>query len=446
MKLDHDLDDGYTRAAESGSTDVAIIGGGISGLTAAAVLQWSSQLDFQVLEKEGWLGGRTKSERFSLDAWANFGAQYVSEDKTKITELSSRVGAELIPAPFGAGDAMAQVDTKYSQQIGAEIKNQIKRLEAEQLNERPAHLWELDKQTFVQWLGDASHDSLGFWDHWAGGMMCASITELSLIGVMWFWGNQRTSPWNTSEVETTGLGSRVIRGGTQELATGLAREANGRASTYTEVEAVTKDADRLVIYANRNGTPVKLYASHVIFALPAPLVRQICSDLPTWKSNALDQVRYGRYLSTPIAVTHGDSSNGILPDHPSRPFQRYNGNDFRLRTPGDIDAHGCVYHSYVYDVHARQIWDDSDISIKNGAMRALLEHHPEYRNRLHWVGLQRWQYGLPQIAPHYMDLLPVLRAPVGSLYFCGDYCMPPNMEGAARNGERAALEVISAFG
>lgn len=414
--------------------EVAILGAGLAGLTAANCLRGQ---DVEVLEAATYVGGRTKSARFGNSAWANFGAQYVTDDKVKVVELADEVGATLVPAPFDESGITDHLDGD----LRKEVRLQIERVDAEQARPRPPTAWELDDQSFASWLGPCSDAAASFWDHWAGGMLCCSITEVSLYGVLWWWGNQRTSPWSDQPVESSGRGATVLAGGTNELTIELAQRSGARVSLRTQVDAVIPTGGEYVIRARCEGEAVTLRARHVICALPAPVAASVCKELPGWKQQALGSVRYGRFLATPMLVAPVDRQVGPWRFSVSRPNQVYNANDFRLRTPGDAEQSGVCYHSYVYDRFARQIWDDPDDSITSGAVRALLAEFPEYADRVEWVGIQRWKYGLPQYSLGHMKRLDALRAPVGSLRFCGDYCSPSNMEGAARNGERAAAEV-----
>lgn len=417
--------------------DVAILGAGIAGLAAAARLGPNTEME--IFEEAHHIGGRTKSEALDANTWANFGAQYISNDKIKLVELSARAGVNLIRAPFGSAGA-AELGNAA---IGAQVQRQIERVEAEQARPRPAEERELDDQTFLSWLGPCSDEATSFWNHWAGRMLCCSISEVSLYGVLWFWGEQRTSPWTVEPVERAALdGPCVVQGGTGELARGLARVSGAKVCLGTAVESVLKDGHGgYLIETQRAGRPLHVRARKVICALPASIAARVCRDMPDWKTDALRSVHYGRFLSTPIRVTSVDRPVDAWRATPFRPGQIYNGNDFRLRTPGDIDADGCVFHSYVYDKHARQIWKDPDESIKSGAVNALLQRFPEFGHRISWVGIQRWRYGLPHYSPGHMKRIPSLCAPVDGIHFCGDYCSPANMEGAARSGERAADEI-----
>lgn len=419
--------------------DVAILGAGVAGLAAAYQLR---DLDIEVLEAEDAVGGRTRSDRFSRDCWANYGAQYVSEDKTRIVELAREVGVSLVPSAWGTHEE--RLGKGVGPEAAAEVASQIKRLESEQANVRPLVAWELDDRTFADWLSPCSEDAAGFWEQWCGSLLCSSIVEVSLGGVMWFWGSQRTSPWAVEKVETSGLGHTVIHGGTNELTKGLAHTLGERVSLGTRVLRVAQERDGyLVECTDHMSRPRRLHARQVVSALPAPVAASVLPELPGWKLRALSSVRYGRFLSTPIVISPRAEQVGRPSEQPTRPGQAYNSNGFALRTPGDIEKDGGCYHSYVYDSLARQIWDDHDDSVKSGAVRQLLRAYPQYQRRVKWVGIRRWLYGLPQFVPGQMKQLPALEMPIGGISFCGDYCMPPNMEGAARHADRAAAEVLS---
>ena len=73
--------------------DVAVLGGGVAGLTAAYLLR---DRDLQVFDSADHVGGRTRSLPHSEGIWLNTGAQYVSTDRVKVVELADKVGARLL--------------------------------------------------------------------------------------------------------------------------------------------------------------------------------------------------------------------------------------------------------------------------------------------------------------------------------------------------------------
>ncbi|MGH7918970.1 MAG: FAD-dependent oxidoreductase, partial [Candidatus Dormibacteraceae bacterium] len=119
----------------------------------------------------------------------------------------------------------------------------------------------------------------------------------------------------------------------------------------------------------------------------------------------------------------------------------YNLDRFVIRTPGDVDEVGGCFHNLVGDHTARVLWDDPDDTIRTGTLRSLFALHPEYRERVLRVEVQRWPLGMPLYAVGRMKTYPLLAEPVGGIAFCGDYSWASNMEGAALSGERAAQQL-----
>src|SRR5436305_1678657 len=73
--------------------DVVVLGGGLSGLSAALKLR---SLDLEVLDAADWIGGRTRSVRLPGGPWINYGAQYITEDRPAVVELADSLGVELV--------------------------------------------------------------------------------------------------------------------------------------------------------------------------------------------------------------------------------------------------------------------------------------------------------------------------------------------------------------
>src|SRR2546430_17041111 len=73
--------------------DLAVLGGGVAGLTAAYLLR---DADLEVFDSAGYIGGRTRSLRQPGGIWLNTGAQYVSTDRIKVVELADAVGGTLL--------------------------------------------------------------------------------------------------------------------------------------------------------------------------------------------------------------------------------------------------------------------------------------------------------------------------------------------------------------
>jgi monoamine oxidase len=421
--------------------DVVILGGGLSGLAAALKL---NHLDLEVLDAADWIGGRTRSARLPDGPWMNFGAQYITEDRPVVVELADSLGVELIRSEMFEDyyNLLLPADPAGR----AEAEAGIKRIEEAQSQPRPVTLPELDDVSFADWLGPMSEAAADYFDRITLLMNCASTVDLSVVGGLWVWGEQRTSPWNSADIPHHDRGELVVAGGTSELARALTRQIGGRVSLRTRVTSVHEDGDGYVVRAAGPDGERTLNARRVVCALPGTVAARIFPDLPGWKLDALRAVRYGRWISTPIVVTSADQPAPPYPLVASRPLVRYNCDSFLARTPTDFDKEGGSYHSFMADPAARVVWNDPDESIKSGALRMFLKAHPEYANRIGRVELHRWEFGHPQYVRGLMKHFPLLAEPVGGISFAGDYTWQANMEGAVRSGQRAGDQVLASLG
>ena len=429
------------REAASPARDVVVLGAGIAGLCAAYRLR---DLDVEVVDTAHWLGGRTRSTTFADGAWANFGAQYLSADKTAVIELADELGVGLVPNGFE--EAAERGRGALTPQESRDLEAAIARIEAEQVNPREPTLPELDDTTFAQWLQDEPAHVVRFLDQWCATVVCVSSAETSLYGALRLWGDQRRAAFTTETVRRSNRGDSVVVNGTQCLSEALA-EASG-ATLSLETRAVSVVAERrryrVTVQGREGGRTID--AAQVVVALPAPVAARVVRGLPDWKRDALLAVRYGRFLCTPIRIAPAGEARSPYPMTWCRPRQVYNSNEFALRTPGDMDRDGGCFHSFVYDAYARQIWDDEDHTIKTGVVRALLDAHPRYEGRVREVHLARWEHGLPACYPGRMKLQPALEASHGGIHFCGDYVLCANTDGAVRSAEVAAHRVRERFG
>ena len=419
--------------------ELAILGGGVAGLSAAYLLR---DLDLEVLDAADHVGGRTRSLRQPDGIWLNTGAQYVSTDRVKVVELADQVGAGLRRddnlGEYWRGLYPEHPDTR------AEIESCIERITAEQTHRRPASLPELDDVPFDQWLGDVSSDTRRFFDRWCQIMNAGSSVEVSLYGALWLWGDQRSTPWADVPVARHDRGDSIFEGGTNEFTKALAWGMGGRLSLRSRVLSVRPRDEGFLVEVEDDSGRSSVWARRVISALPASVALDVIEDLPGWKRQALGGIRYGRFLTTNIVVAPLGAPPARYPLTASRSDVPYNLDAFVIRTPDDFDESGGCFHNIVGDPTARVVWDDPDDTIKTGTLRALFRLHPEHRERVVRVEVQRWPLGMPLYSVGRMKTYDLLGEPVGGLHFCGDYSWASNMEGAALSGDRAATQVRAA--
>ena len=416
--------------------DVAVLGGGVAGLTAAYLLR---DRELEVFDSASHVGGRTRSLQQPDGIWLNTGAQYVSTDRVKVVELADAVGARLITddnlEEYWRGLYPPDPDER------SEIESVIERITSEQMHRRPATLPELDDQPFDHWLGDVSPSTHRFYDRWCQIMNSGSSVEISLYGALWLWGDQRSTPWIDKPVPRHDRGDCVFDGGTNEFTKALARASGGRVSLRSRVRSVrsTDGGHTIDVEDDRGGRQV--WARHVVSAVPAPVVAEVVDELPGWKRQALGAVRYGRFMTTNIVVSPKGAKTSGYPLTASRSDVVYNLDTFVIKTPGDFDERGGCFHNIVGDPTCRVVWDDPDDTIKTGTLLELYRQKPQFRDRVVRVEVQRWLHGMPLYSVGRMKTYDQLAEPVGGIFFCGDYTWASNMEGAALSGERAAAQV-----
>lgn len=419
--------------------DVAVLGAGVAGLTAAYLLR---DRELEVFDAAAHVGGRTKSLQQPDGVWLNQGAQYVSTDRVKVVELADAVGARLLTddnlEEYWRGLYPDNPDER------SEIESIIERITTEQLHRRPPTLPELDDQALDHWLGDVSPATHRFFDRWCQIMNSGSSVEISLYGALWLWGDQRSTPWIDRPVPRHDRGDAVFDGGTNEFTKALARAGGGRVSLGSRVRSVRASDGGYVVEVDDVGGRREVWAKHVVSAVPAPVAAEVIGDLPNWKREALGAIRYGRFMTTNIVVSPKGVKQSPYPLTASRSDVVYNLDTFVIKTPGDLDERGGCFHNIVGDPTCRVTWDDPIDTIKTGTLLELYRQQPKYRDRVVRVEVQRWLHGMPLYSVGRMKTYDALGEPVGGIVFCGDYTWASNMEGAALSGERAATQVKEA--
>ncbi len=416
--------------------DVAVLGAGVAGLTAAYLLR---DREIEVFDAASHIGGRTRSLQQADGIWLNTGAQYVSTDRIKVVELADAVGARLITdenlEEYWRGLYPEDPDGRN------EIESVIERITAEQMHRRPATLPELDDEPFDHWLGEVSRDTHRFFDRWCQIMNSGSSVEISLYGALWLWGDQRSTPWIDRPVPRHDRGDAVFAGGTNEFTKALARASGSRVSLGSRVRSVRATDGGYTVQVDDVGGRREVWAKHVVSAVPAPVAAEVIDGIPGWKHAALGAVRYGRFITTNIVVSPKGSPPTRYPVTAARSDVVYNLDTFVIRTPGDFDEIGGCFHNIVGDPTCRVVWDDPDDTIKTGTLRELFRQQPKHVDRVVRVEVQRWLHGMPLYSVGRMKTFEQLAEPVGGIVFCGDYTWASNMEGAALSGERAAAQI-----
>ncbi|MBQ0797396.1 FAD-dependent oxidoreductase [Zhongshania sp.] len=270
--------------------DVAILGGGLAGLTAARDLQRAGCESFVVLEAMDRVGGRTLNHDLGNDQFSEAGGQWIGPGQTAIADLTRELGIGTFPTyyqgktTFMAGDGQASVDLGGT--FGTDMKIAAKLDElargvpsgAPWKAERAA---ELDKMSLGDWLaqqGFSPEDRIG-WSissFLTGGVMPAKMGFLHFLSMI----NSADSRYDRLDSIKDSAQETRISGGSQVLSLKMAEALGDKVRTASPVRRI-RDWDQSVVTLETDTGIV--HARQIILAMSPAMCQQIDFDpvLPT---------------------------------------------------------------------------------------------------------------------------------------------------------------------
>lgn len=444
--------------------DVAIVGAGLAGLSAARELERSGA-DVAVLEARDRVGGRLLAEELAGGEIVETGGQWVGPGQDRVLRLTADLGLETFPT-FDAGRSLLELGGKRKRYSGtipwlgplvladiALARRRLNRLAATIPLEAP---WqapdadELDSRTLADWLRTA--------------MRSRSAREMLRIAGRTIWGAE---PEQISllhalfyvagaggldsllDVEGGAQESRIA-GGSQLLAERLAASLARPVLLGSPVRSIAL-ADGAVTVTGAES----LRARRVIVAVPAPLRGLIEFEprLPAAHAALPEAAPFGRLMKcvavfpTPFWRERGLSGEALSDLGPatltfdnSPPSGRPG---LLLGFVGGSDAERLSK----LDERGRRQAVIEGLARLFGPEAAKPEHYVEQD----W-GLEGWSGGGPTFAMPpggWTTSGPALRNAVGPIHWAGSETATRwagFMDGAVRSGERAAAEVASALG
>jgi monoamine oxidase len=455
--------------------DVAIVGAGLAGLSAARALKAQGKT-VRVLESRDRVGGRTLNEPIGDDKIVEIGGQWVGPTQHRVGALINELGLKTFPT-YTEGRNQFEREGSLRRYKGtiprvsplalaetaltlARVDRMAKRVDTD----RPwvgeeAERW--DSMTFATWINrnvrtPTARDliRLGIWAVWA-----VEPEDLSLLHVLFY---IRSAGSFNDLLDTAGgaQDSRLV-GGTQLISLRMAEELGDEA---IELEApvrridqggsggagaagtggVTVVSDRLTVRARRVIVAVPPFlAGRIDYGPPMPAIRDGLTqrmsqgsvvkcmaiyDRPFWRERGLS----GQVTSAdgPISVAYDnsppDGSPGVL--------------------LGFFEAGAAR--------HATELPQGERRGLVLDCMRRWFG--PEAANPVHYVdkawAADPWSRGC------YGGFMPTgawsatgaaLRAPIGPIHWAGAETATVwngYMDGAVSSGQRAAAEVLEAIG
>lgn len=295
------------------SVDVAIVGAGVAGLTAARELSRAGR-SVHVVEARDRVGGRTVGHPLRNGFTVEMGGQWVGPDQTAVLELIGELGLETFPT-YDTGDNLmifrGATTRSAAEDLGlpatdmaeiARIQQETERLAATVPLSAPwttPNAAEYDRQTLETWLLANTRDetALAYYRMVVAAVFSAEPAEMSLLHFLFY----LRSNGMLDRVISTGGGnqdSRVV-GGTHRISERMAEDLGGRVTLSSPVHAVHQDeAGVRVLHAHG-----VVAARRSVVALPPALAGRLQYDppMPAARDGLTQQFPMGTVIKVQVA-------------------------------------------------------------------------------------------------------------------------------------------------
>ncbi len=454
--------------ASSGPREVAVVGGGVAGLSCAYRLMQAG-VPVRLFEGQKRVGGRMWSLRghFPENLVCELGGELVDSGHETIRGLCEELGLALDDFeqddPRLARDVWHFDGRRISDEevveafrpIAAKMDEAWEEIDGEVITyDRPSGGEVVDRMSMADWLAEAGAEG------W--------FAKLLEVGYVTEYGLEiaEQSPWNLLMlIDTEPDPFRIfgdsderfhIRGGNDQIPTRLAQGLGDRVETDRRLEAIGQAADGSYRLAfDGAGGAREIAADRVVLALPFSMLREVQVDvpLPEVKKKAIAELGYGTNaklmvgFSERIWRTQGGSNGSVLSD---LPFQ-LTWESTRLQ-PGKAG----ILVGYTGGKRGLEMGEGTPEQQSERLCRELERVFPGAAERrigearFHWPTFPWMKGSYACYKPgQWTSIAGSEGERVGNLHFAGEhtsYDFQGYMEGGAESGARAAREILVDLG
>ncbi|CAI7594717.1 unnamed protein product [Penicillium bialowiezense] len=447
--------------------DVAIIGGGLAGLSAAKNLVASNKT-FAILEARSRVGGRVLNANFPMKGVEELGGEYVGPTQDHVLALIAELGLETYKtfttgqsSFFRNGTLRHYTDTLGGiPPVGIGFMNEINTLASTINLEEPwksPNATALDAMTLETFVNSRilTAESRMLLNVAVPAILSAEMREISLLYTLLViaGAGNITSPGSLGRIIAVDGGAQESRvmGGTQLLAIKLA-ERLGKDNIFfgAPVRKVKHDHGRYVV----TSPTLNISAKHLVVAISPPLMNRIVFDppLPAGRDQLNQRMPVGA-IGKAIAIFprpwwRGESLNGAgISDTGA------------IRVTYDNSPPNASFGALMGFIEAdemRKLDSASNEEIKVQARQSFVNLFGPQVETASDILIHRWDtdqfsrggpasFMPPGVLTQYG---PFLRAPVGTIHFAGTETAVRwigYMDGAISSGERVAAEILNNF-
>lgn len=432
--------------------DVAIIGGGVSGLGTAYHLR-DSGLDIRILERNHALGGRARAVPVAGETVSMATAFVYSGTETE--RMCLELGIPFVPIEFGAFAYHSGGTTTIAPNDEALIQG------LDMSEEGKRALWDVLRKFRADYDKYAGHGLLPESDELAGIGMLDYLGDLpqevvDFLGVISLGGSMTHPEELSARFGMRYVASYLLRdpehrnsidGGLNRIPLALADAIDaGAIMRGIDVQSVTQIEGGYEVDYLDHGHPAQLQARHVVMALQAPLIEDLVHpELPGWKQDALDSIPFSPYVGMHVVLSPGADNPwaDVLAAFPADlSFSLVIHQTLQLRK-GRLESEPATLHLYAVREHAdAAINRDDDEVLAEEWLEDLYRLYPAARGRVIGHRFIKWRYSWPYVRASEPERLEALQRPVGRMHFAGDWTTEEGATyGALASARRVAAEI-----
>jgi monoamine oxidase len=439
--------------------DVIVVGGGLSGLSAARTLVAAGH-SVIVLEARDRVGGRTWTKQGEKGVWIDMGGQWIGPGQTHVLALAKTLGLTIFPSFDTGNGILFYKGTKGSYSL----KNEVFPFPAEDVNAyheamakidelaktvpvdapwKAPHAEELDGQTVASWMDSSVPNERARFllRVFMLGYFASEPKDVSFLHFLFY----VNAGGGLHNLHTAGIAQRIV-GGTQQLSDKMAQQLGGRVVLNTPVREIDQTSGGVMIktdHGNFSGKYVIVamtpaLSGRIIYQPVLPADRdQFTQRAPMGSSIKLHAVypeAFWRKKGLSGQVISGEDPISLVVDN-SPPEGK----------PG-------ILAGFIEADEARKWSNRSEADKKKATIAAFVKYFgPEAASptafyQVDWAA-QPWSRGcfsgvMP--AGTWTGFPDVLRKPVGRIHWAGTETATQwyaYMDGAIASGERAGNEV-----
>lgn len=454
--------------------DVAIIGGGLSGLATAKDVAAAGKT-FAILEARDRVGGRVFDKPVPGGGIEELGAEFVGPSQYRALRLASELGLETYKT-YNTGNSTFLRNGSVSHYSGdaeglpplgeasllelAKFIDSFNQLASTVDIESPwmtPNASALDSVTLASYIDStvSTADTKVILETAISAILSTETTEPSLLFMLWYTAGagNGTRPGTLQDLVATVGGAQEsrIEGGTQQLATQLAKRLGSSNIHLNAPVSYVSFENELYSVKSEAAT---IMAKHVVVAMSPPMASRI-SFTPLLPAGR-DQ------LSQRMPMASIGKAIAIFP----KPWWREQGLNGQalsdtgaIRTTFDSSPANASFGALMGFIEAdemRRLDTMTETEVKAEVKKSFTEMFGSEIESLTDILIQRWDleefsrggpvaYGPPGLLTQYG---PYLRAPVGKIHFAGTETSlewAGYMDGAISSGERVAAEILKDF-